>query len=264
MNVRGTQASSPPDGGSPPLAFVHIPKTAGGTVKGILVSAYSRRAVQDAGNYPRNPTKTVAKLARRRHAGYRVLVGHVPYGVFQEHLPERTPYMTFLRDPVERVLSHYYRHIHQARATSLEEALLGLHLPELTNLATRFLCGHASPMGDLPASALRDAEANLRAFAFIGLQERFDESLALLQRMLGLEFAPYENRHVSVGRPTAAAIRAEERAMIEQANRLDIELYAFALDLFQAAVSAAGDELGLEVDELRERLGAPHAAATPQ
>ena len=39
-------------------------------------------------------------------------MGHVPYGLFRRHLPEDTRYMTFLREPVDRVLSHYYRHIH--------------------------------------------------------------------------------------------------------------------------------------------------------
>jgi hypothetical protein len=69
--------------------------------------------VHDAGNYLRAPEKTVRKVARRpggwdrwRRAGGRVTIGHVPYALFREHLPADTRYVTFLREPIDRVLSH--------------------------------------------------------------------------------------------------------------------------------------------------------------
>jgi hypothetical protein len=176
--------------------------------------------------------------------------------------------MTFLREPVDRVLSHYYRHIHhpdltpavrlraqerkRERAASLEEALVEKRLPQISNLATRFLCGHPTRDRDLAPSTLDNAKANLRNFAFVGIQERFDESLVLLQRMLGLDLVPYLNRHVSVegGRPAVDEIPDEHRALIEEHNGLDLELYSFGLELFEEAVARADKSFADDVERL--------------
>jgi hypothetical protein len=269
LATRGTQPEQPL------IAFVHIPKTAGATVTNMFIRAYSKAGVHPAGNYMTGPVQTETKVTRRpggwevwQRKGGRVTVGHVPYRVFRRHLPLDALYMTFLREPVDRVLSHYYRHIHhphltpaqrrqardrgRERAASLEEALVEMRLPQLTNLATRFLCGHPSRGDELAPSALDDAKAALRNFAFVGIQERFEESLVLLQRMLGLDLVPYMNRHVSVegGRPAVDEIPAEQRALIEEHNRLDLELYRFGLELFEEAVARAGDGLAAESEEL--------------
>jgi hypothetical protein len=275
--VAQSRASAESDGrdARPLLAFVHIPKTAGGTVTNMLARAYSRPGVNAAGNYMTGPEQTARKVTRRpggweawQRRGGRVTVGHVPYRVFREHLPLDTVYMTFLREPVDRVLSHYYRHIHRSdlkpadrvrarerrreRAASLEEALVEMRLPQVCNLATRFLCGHPTRDDDLGASALENAKANLRNFAFVGIQERFDESLVLLQRMLGLDLVPYLNRHVSVEgrRPAVHEIPDAQRALIEEHNRLDLELYRFGLGLFEDAVARAGKRFEADVQQL--------------
>jgi hypothetical protein len=259
----------------PLIAFVHIPKTAGATVTNMFARAYSKAGVHAAGNYMTGPAHTEQKVTRRpggwevwQRKGGRVTVGHVPYRVFRRHLPVDALYMTFLREPVDRVLSHYYRHIHhphltparrrqardrgRERAAALEEALVEMRLPQLSNLATRFLCGHPSRGDELAPSALDDAKAALRNFAFVGIQERFEESVVLLQRTLGLDLVPYMNRHVSVegGRPAVDEIPAEQRALIEEHNRLDLELYRFGLELFEDAVRRAGDGLVAEAEQL--------------
>jgi hypothetical protein len=259
----GSEASG--NGDVPVVAFVHIPKTAGGTVTSMLAAAYSKRGLHKAGNYVRGPETAAKKLAKRpggwdswQRKGGRVSVGHVPYGVFREHMPPGTLYMTFLREPVDRVLSHYHRHIGRrdpsragrpgkrgrVKADSIEEALVEMRLPQINNLATRFLCGHPSPLGELPDSALEDAKANLREFAFVGIQERFDESLSLLHRTFGFDLVPpdaYENRHVSSDRPAVDEIPQDERALIVECNQLDIDLYTFGLELFEDAITAAGE-----------------------
>jgi hypothetical protein len=255
----------------PLLAFVHIPKTAGGTVKSMLANAYSRPAVGDSGNVLTSEDRTARKLAKHtggwerwQRRGGRALVGHVPYGLYRRHLPAYARYMTFLREPVDRVLSHYHRHLRVTGTgmdrrrrerglvlvASIEEAF-ARHVPEVSNLATRFLCGDPSPFAALPDSALDDAKENLREFAFVGIQERFEESIVLLQRMLGLDRVPYLNRHVSLARPAVEDISTEDRALIVEHNRLDIELYAFAVSLFDDAVTAADDGLAADVEALR-------------
>jgi hypothetical protein len=179
--------------------------------------------------------------------------------------------MTFLRDPVDRVLSHYYRHVHhpelspaaqaerrdrrgRATAGSLEQALDEQRLPQLMNLATRFLCAQPSSMEEeLPDGALDEAKASLRDFTFVGIQERFDESIVLLQRTLGLGLVPYISSHVSIegARPSVEDIPGEQRALIAEHNRLDSELYRFAVELFEDAIATSDDGFADEVEELR-------------
>jgi hypothetical protein len=274
------QASAPlrENVNAPLLAFVHIPKTAGGTATTMFARAYSRSGIRDGGNYLRSPERAVNAVANPRKHEARVIAGHVPYGVYREHLPPDSRYMTFLREPVDRVLSHYYRHMHRpdlsladrrkadrvrALAGSLEEAMVELRFPQVNNLATRFLCGDPSPLGELPATALDDAKASLREFAFVGIQERFEESIVLLQRALGLELTPYLNRHVSAegGRPTVEEISAEQRALIIECNRLDVELYDFGLQLFEEAVAAADDAFADDVETLRAMSADANAEA---
>jgi hypothetical protein len=263
----------------PPLAFVHIPKTAGGTVSSMLAAARPDDGLLNAGNWITNPEQADTKVRTARLGGGRVLVGHVPYGVYRRHLPPQTQYMTFLREPVDRVLSHYYRHIHihrsnparrprratnpamgeGAKAYSLEEAIVANRMPQLNNLATRLLCDDPSPV-TLPPDALDQAKANLRAFLFVGLQDRFWESIALLQRTLGLELSPaQEDRHVSHRRPAAAEIAADDRALIEEHNRLDTELYLAGRELFVEAGLEADDDVGADAEELHQLAEAANA-----
>jgi hypothetical protein len=256
---------------------VHIPKTAGTTVTDMLAGAYPKGALHNAGSYirgPEKPAKKINRITRRRggwerwqRGGGRVTVGQVPYGFFREHLPPDTRYMTLLREPIDRVLSHYYRLMHRPdlssaqrlqrrqkgkpTAGSLEEALVQLRLPPLRNLATRYLCGHPSPMGELPANAVEDAKSSLRAFAVVGIQERFEESIVLVQRKLGLGLTAYLNRHVSPDRPAVEEITDEQQELIAEQNQLDAELYTFALRLFENAVAAAGEGFATDVEKQR-------------
>jgi hypothetical protein len=271
-SVRAALGSiAPPNVDDSLIAFVHIPKTAGGTLVNMLATAYSRQAVHDAGNIFRGPERTVRKVSRRpggwerwQRGGGRVTAGHVPYGVFREHTPQATRYITLLREPVARVLSHYHSHLRPTGTSadarkramgvhltdSIEEAL-ELRPPELTNLATRFLSGHSSPRGELPARALSDAKDNLGSFAFVGLQERFVESVVLLQRTLGLGPVPYLSRHVTSDRRDVGEVPDEQRALIVANNALDAELFELGQELLEEAVAAAGDGFDAHVELLR-------------
>ena len=271
------QARAQSDGKNvqPLIAFVHIPKTAGGTVTTMFSAAFSKRGINKTGNYISGPEKTLTKVMKRpggwedwSRAGGRVAIGHTPYGLFREHMPADTRYVTFLREPVDRVLSHYYRHVHnpglsatarrprarrrRASAGSLEEAVVEMRLPQLNNLATRFLCSHPS-LETLPDEALEEAKENLRMFMLVGIQERFEESIILLQRTLDLGLVPTLDRHVSApgDRPTVEQISDEERALVEEYNAFDVELYSFGRELFDETAAAAGEGLATAVDELR-------------
>jgi hypothetical protein len=238
-----------------PLCVVHIPTTGGGTLQTVLVRIYSRNRVANTGNILSDVKKTEAKVARLQRFTDRAMVGHVPYSLYRSYMPEDAQYITILRDPVERAFSQYHRHVQgRPRGGRMVQSLvqaLELDLPEVSNLCTRFLCD--GPFDELSDNALNEAKRNLPRFILVGLQERFDESIVLMQRALGIEqLVPYgPPRHASEGRPPITAISSEERQLLLERNALDIELYAYARELFSEKVAAAGETFAGDVENLR-------------
>ncbi len=229
--------------------FVHIPKTAGGTLKNVMANAFGPPQIANGGDYIADPDRARRK-AEKLSSGRRIVVGHTPYGLFQHLLAPDAGVMTMLRDPVERVLSHYYSHIHHKNYTtggrtftSLANALEA-RLPHITNLSTRFLCDDPSP--DPGEKQLEEAKRTLDRCFFVGIQERFDESVVLLHQALPItEIAPYaERRHANATRPTATDISPMIHNAIKEANRLDRALYAYGCELFDAALTLLGDISG--------------------
>jgi Galactose-3-O-sulfotransferase len=251
---------------------VHIPKTAGTTVRTIFLHAYPRSAIRNSGNALRDPESSrrrVARLAQSTGGAVRVVVGHTPYGLHKAHMPADALYVTLLRDPVDQMLSSYHFLLPPGRQspqclparegprilplppeeTSLAEMLeRGVYL--LDNLATRMLADRETPFGELGPEDLQQAKDNLARFAVVGITERFDESIVLMQRALALGAVPYASQKVNSARPSLQAISAAERTLIEEHNQFDLELYSHARDLFDERLAAAG-ELAAEVRELR-------------
>jgi hypothetical protein len=253
----------------PLVAFVHIPRTGGGSVTSAISRAYGR--AKSSGNVQKNADKShrlFQRIAENPDAwSGRALADHVPYGLYARYLPPDTRYITFLRDPVERVLSHYYFHAQAGpekvrmiwRREGAEvadeddvslEAGLARGITIYNNFATRFLWGGESLDGELPPNALERAKENLGRFALVGVTERLDEGVIMLDRMLGVPPAGYHLRHVREGRPGADDVHADLRRLIEEHNALDTELYRIAQQRFDVEAAAAGD-MSPQVEELR-------------
>jgi len=283
------QPDSPAAEGQPLIAFVHIPRTGGGTFSSAISKNYSR--LQGPGNYQKNPEATRNGVARIGRGGIKKAVGdHVPYGLYRRYLPDDTRYITVLRDPVDRVLSHYHFHAQAGKTpgaagerklrTMWEELLnterlereggeneeaiaiepdaefsledgLRRRIPIYDNFMTRFLWGGESLFGELPADAVDRAKENISQFWFVGVSERLDDSIVLLGKKLGVGLMPYHLRHVSQKRPPLDETPAELRELIAEHNAMDIELYRFGRDQFDAAAPAPG-KLAQETEELRQ------------
>src|SRR5207237_5532245 len=100
------------DAGSPLLAYVHIPKAAGSTVRTVFLNAWPRDTIGNSGNAFRNPDASAGKIQRlirpRKERQIRILVGHTPYGILRENLPSDARYITILREPVDQALSYLH------------------------------------------------------------------------------------------------------------------------------------------------------------
>src|SRR5256886_2654842 len=241
------------------LIFLHIPKTGGSTIYKVLERQYSRAQILRLESPEIARFKTLSAAERAR---YRLIEGHLYFG-FHRFIPRASTYFTFLRRPVERVLSFYY----YARSTPDHylysqlanehlnlKTLLGRELTsELCNGQTRQLGGDEweDPQRVVTRAALERAKANLTHFRVVGLLEEFDASLLLLRRAFGWHRPFYVKENVTKEKPDETFLDAETRGLIEEANRLDLALYEYTRKLFDAHCRAAGDSFAEELCHFR-------------
>lgn len=263
------------------VAFLHIPKTAGTTLNAILARQYSPDETHEimmrgmSWLVPRptlvpRPLISLSKIRRLKSAlgcgrTVRMIHGHFDLSI-KKVLPGDVRLFTFLRDPVERAISHYYHYRRQigdpihplAMRSTLEEWVGGCGLVEMDNGQTRRLAGEMNlACGRVTQQLLERAKASLvQTFAVVGLTERFEESLILLQRAFGWTLHRFALRNVGDNRPRRTELSWETLKAIEECNRYDLDLYRFAAGLFEQAagrIDMAGELARLRAAPERRR-----------
>jgi hypothetical protein len=236
------------------LIFLHIPKAAGTTLQQIIERQYPTEANYTFGASATESVAAFKALPEEKRHAIRVLKGHMGFGL-HTYLREPSTYITFLRHPVSRYISYYhhvlrspvhylYEEKRMPRNTSLEAFVRGQFTIELNNGQTRLLAGEdglwqETPFGEWPPDMLEKAKANLDAFfSVVGVAERFDESLLLLQRRLGWRNILYARENVAP--QTTAVLPPNLRQEIERQNELDLALYRYAQSRLEAEIKRQG------------------------
>jgi hypothetical protein len=226
------------------VVFVHVPKTAGTTVLQILEREYGADALLTL--YDSTFGDELSTLPAARLAGIRAVAGHFYFGVHQDtSLPCR--YFTFLRDPVERIVSHYHfvrgqpdHYLHGAATRlGLREYVEVCGGAEPNNDQTRLLAGRetASPDGTCTPEMLSVAKRNLDRHDVVGLTEEFDQSLLLLANAFDWRRPYYVKQNVSRRSGSREELDDVTRAAIIACNSLDVELYRYGRELFERQVA---------------------------
>jgi hypothetical protein len=257
----------------PLVVFVHIPKTAGTTLAAVLRTNEPGKRYRRVANVFKGGSggaKTSVEYVRLRREGeldgVHLISGHFPLGV-RDHLPKDRELRccTILREPVDRTISHYFNIREAAKrrtgqkqwalppmpeGASLEDAVEGGYLYD--NLQTRMLSGAPDPFGEATDEMLERAKHNLaEELVTFGLTERFDESLVLTRRRLGLRTVLGQvSARVNPQRPRGKAIPDDMRAAAERCNQYDLELYRYAEGLFDAAPERVELDFQVEVAAL--------------
>jgi Sulfotransferase family len=183
-----------------------------------------------------------------RRSDLRAVLGHFSFGL-HALLDRPAIYATMLRHPLERVVSLYH-HLkrwpaHKTQGwfwlervglkpldsnTSLDEFIRTYPLRELDNDQTRRVAGSNPSYGACSRSLLDMAKANIeRHFSFIGVTERFEESVRVAAHLLGWSVQPRDYRkNVNEQREPTSSVPPETREAILERNWLDLELYTFA------------------------------------
>lgn len=240
------------------VIFLHIPKAAGSTLSSVVQRQYEPNATfKIDGLHIRESIDEFKKIPEAKKEKIRLLSGHMFFGL-HEFLPQPSTYITMLRNPVDRVISHYYHVIRHpnhylyqevtSRNMNLRDYVSSGISMELDNGQTRDISGEGivqKPFpdkgigfGQCPAEMLQRAKRNLREhFAVVGLSERFDESLILLKRTFGWATPCYVKSNVGENRPHKRDISIDELKVIEKYNELDVQLHKYAGEMFEELIT---------------------------
>lgn len=240
-----------------PLFFLHIPKTAGTTLNAILDANFAPGAVLDL--YTDDQHRAIRDMTYNRLAEYDLIRGHIFVQDYDEILDGPVPMrvFTFLRDPVERVISEYFflkrwprSHLYKYLNEN-DVSLVDYVTSDMGVLRRR---GSNNMTNSLSGTKARSLGGRLRAawhhlserFACFGILERFDESLLMLTGTAGLSETFYERRNVRAVDADRGVTQAE-RDVIAEYNRLDMRLYEMAVLEFDRRVRAMGREFQSEL-----------------
>jgi hypothetical protein len=230
------------------LISLHLPKTAGSSLLATLETHFGERFVKDYDDRPLHARSGQRHLGALNQ-GLRFAVRGLPAQADCIHghfLPlkyrfARSPrplyFVTWLRDPVQRIQSHYqyWQRVYDPRTAgtlhrrvveerwSLERFAMS---PELRNIYSLFLWGFP-----------------LTRFDFIGITEHFAEDFrAFTDRFLGAEVQP-QLRNVGPG-GTERCYETDPglAARISTYHARDVALYQRALSLRSQRLAAAGGD----------------------
>ncbi|GLB62015.1 sulfotransferase family protein [Cytobacillus sp. NCCP-133] len=219
------------------IIFIHIPKTAGTSMRKIiekqytvLQSRYYYNGYQDAFNRlkgtPQSKLNTVKWIQ-----------GHFQFGL-HEAISNPVEYITMLRHPVDRVISFYYflrenpRHPlnHIAKSLNLTEFIMSedkIIQDGIYNLQTTLISGDGTP-------SFEKAKKNIdEHFMMVGITERFNESIFLMRKKLGWKVPYLSRQNVTRSRPKLAQVSENVKKIIEQKNEFDFQLYEYGKAIFK-------------------------------
>jgi len=254
--------------GNETLIFQHIPKTAGTTLSFILTRYFAENDIYHIRNLDQ-----MGGPAFSRHFGsmddfirqspdarnrFRLILGHMPFGI-HAHLNNPFNYITFVRDPVDRVISQYGQYIRMITKGELRTKSITLEqfLEErpnvLNNHQIRFLCGPSSDEST-PLACYEKALENLNQYyLFVGVVETFDTSLVLLSKLLNCSNIKYVEKNVGRYKPASTDIHPATLDRIRDANQMDMRLHQHVIEMQKKQIEAYGKGFGKDLQVFRTR-----------
>lgn len=209
----------------PKFISVHVPKTAGTTFLKLLSSTYGRSLKSDYldimnlnsvilhGDEPKN--KMNPNIGK-----YKVIMGHFRAS---KYLHLKHPYVAWVRDPVDRAISHYYfwkKLWKKERKRNWD--------PKLSELFEKgwSVIDFSKMFSDQMSYFL---DCNIKHFKFIGISENFDQELSRFEKIFGIKVKHIKKKFNVNARKEK--VNKKIRKEIEKYHKKDFELYRKAVEI---------------------------------
>jgi len=228
------------------LAFVHIQKTAGQTMRAILRKNFGTRhcdALVTEGTRSGD-----WGWVKKCYPGLTSLAGHgvKPTSEVDEQFPDAR-YYTFVRSPLARCLSHYQYSFERGKKLDFPT-----WMQQNQNLMCCVICGEQSAQ-----SAIDIIE---QKFGFVGLQENFNESLLLWKHWAEESQVDlvYQSTNYAKTNVIKQRIKSDPNnlKLVEALNIEDQKLYDYVVqEIYPRQKTAYGVSLAKDLEQFEQRLG---------
>ncbi len=205
----------------PKFIFVHVPKCAGTSFReNVLKPIYK-------GKFYYDKTMTLSKKEKaynikndlmlynwdtpvfpENYEDYDVIGGHF---AFEKYAHLNVPMITFLREPIDRIISHYHFY------RDADRFYMDKSIVEFSKIYANFMTRQIG---------------NLNKLAFVGLTEYYDESVKRFADQFGLDLPKNRNKKHREDK-VVHTITDEERKVIKELNKDDYELYSRVLGMYK-------------------------------
>lgn len=239
--------------------FTHAGRTGGDTFNHLLNTVYNRSRVLHFETY-HSAWRTLRDLPDDYLNVLQCIHGHgAPYGIGDSLLRDTT-YLTICRDPVNRVISQYYIYYHDAaRGKHKQIHENSMSLDDYARLSANemscYCVGCPSYQNEKPeiGHLPKIIEIMESQFSFVGVTERYNESIFLAHKLLGWdEWYFWEKRLENKKRPPLEQISEETRALIESHNVVDRALYNYACDRLERSFGKLSTAEHAQFEEYKE------------
>lgn len=168
-------------------------------------------------------------------------------------------YITFLRDPIRRYLSHF----NHAKLRNIFESSLDDFVTVLSesDYQTKFVLGAQNDEDRNFKAGKKDLEEAKKIlandFAFVGIVEQFDESLISMRKKLNIH--NFDLRYQMINVASRNIVKKDDLShdlmgKIKRANEIDHELYLFAREeLLEREKSKYGDMFVEDLEDFKQR-----------
>ncbi len=226
---------------NPMWVFSHIPKTAGTSLESYLHQAFT---LKDILNVNAPDLNRLPQCVYLKNKFPKFITGHHPiHGMLYQLLPDRkVVHISMMREPVTRVISYYnylasrnYHALHQqVKDLSFDEFIHRQDMVELHNGQAKRMAGYLHTDQTIKDSELYRKAKHVvdHCFSLIGVTEHFKQFHQLIARLCGVSFHHLPPINRSKIKIQLTDLSSEQRNIIKQKNKVDIQLYEYVKSLF--------------------------------